>query len=81
MLCYVLRGAAVLHRMLRCSSQPYISPSDAPEGDLARLVARDQGVRGASRQRAHAVVVAVQRAVERRAQGAQPPAPHQLRTG
>ena len=38
-LCYVLRGAAVLHGMLRCSSRPHVSPSDAPEGDLARLVA------------------------------------------
>ena len=71
----------MLHSMLRCSSQPHISPSDAPEGDLARLVTRDQGVRGASCQRAHTVIVAVQRAVARRAQGAQPPAPHQLRAG
>ena len=52
--------------------------SDAPEGDLAGLVPRDQSVCGASRQRAHAVVMAVQRIVGRRAEGAEPPAPHQL---
>ena len=52
--------------------------SDAPEGDLARLVAGDEGLSGASGQCAHAVVVAEQRVGRCRVQGAQPPAPDQL---
>ena len=50
--------------------------SDAPEGHLARLVTRDEGVCRTSRQSAHAVIVAVQRIVGRRTEAAQPPAPN-----
>lgn len=53
--------------------------SDAPEGDLAGLIARDEGLGGAGGERADAVVVAVQRVGRRRIQRSKPPAPHQLR--